>query len=104
MAEACPPQPDMGGTLVHPQRFTWVVVGDCSMSDAHELRAKAERCLRLAAQVTDDKVAASLKALAAEYLDRVRELEGPPTPPPAEAPQQVAQQQHQPQPKKEDEL
>ena len=73
------------------------------MADARELRSNAERCLRLAAQITDDKVAASLKALAAEYLDRVREVEGPPTPPPAEAPQQVAQQQQQPQPKNEDE-
>jgi hypothetical protein len=73
------------------------------MSDARELRAKAARCLRLATQVTDDKVEASLKALAAEYLDRALELEGLPMPPPAEGPQPVAQQQQQPQPKKEDE-
>jgi len=93
----------LAGTLSNPNSSRWVVAGVCSMADARELRSNAERCLRLAAQITDDKVAASLKALAAEYLDRVREVEGPPTPPPAEAPQQVAQQQQQPQPKNEDE-
>src|SRR3954453_9330299 len=69
----------LAGTLSNPNSSRWVVAGGCSMADARELRSNAERCLRLAAQITDDKVAASLKALAAEYLDRVREVEGPPT-------------------------
>jgi hypothetical protein len=89
------------GTLFNAQRFT-PVGGFGSMSDARELRSKAERCLRLAAQITDDKVAASLKTLAAEYLDRAAEIEGTRPPPPADAPQQAAQQQQQPQPKKDD--
>jgi hypothetical protein len=45
------------------------------MTDAEELRTKAERKLRLAAAVTDDAAAANLCKLAADFLARARALE-----------------------------
>jgi hypothetical protein len=45
------------------------------MTDAEELRTKAERKLRLAAAVTDDAAAANLRKLAADFLARARALE-----------------------------
>jgi hypothetical protein len=48
------------------------------MADAAELRAKAERALRLAAAVTDDTVADNLRKMAAEFLEQAEQLEQQP--------------------------
>jgi hypothetical protein len=58
---------------------------------AQDLRAQAERCIRLAKECATPSVSESLKALAADYFERAARLSSKPT----------AQQQQQIQPKNE---
>jgi hypothetical protein len=46
------------------------------MERAQYFRAQAERCLRLANQITDKPMAESLRAAAAEYHARAIEADG----------------------------
>jgi hypothetical protein len=71
------------------------------MDEAAFLRNKAQRALRVAALVCDDKAAANLRKLAHQYLERTRALEAAAHQSSAAEPAQVVEQQPQPQPKKE---
>jgi hypothetical protein len=74
------------------------------MSDSDKLRARATQLFALALKGRESGFASAveLERLASEALAQAEDMErranAPPTP---EAPQQVAQQQQQPQPKKE---
>jgi hypothetical protein len=78
------------------------------MTEEERLRSEAERCLRLARQITANDVAATLTKLASDYLQRAKTLEsgagqrqqrGDRPPPAAQAQQPTLQQQQQTQPK-----
>ncbi|WP_162789163.1 MULTISPECIES: hypothetical protein [Sphingomonas] len=51
--------------------------------EAAGLRAKADKCRRLAAGMADEETIAALLRLAAAYEQRAAEIEGAGTPPPA---------------------
>ena len=51
------------------------------MSDATYFLEQAERCRRLAANLTDEQTAASLRELAEEFTRRAEELTNEPRPP-----------------------
>ena len=44
-------------------------------SDAEELRAKADKCLRLSKQISDDEAIAALRNLAMVYQVRARRID-----------------------------
>ena len=46
--------------------------------DAKELRALAERCIRLAKAQTNEELAGHLRALSAEYQQRANAMDAPP--------------------------
>lgn len=62
------------------------------MMDTKELKSLAERCLRLAAASTDPELARQLRAIAQDYLDKMRQ-----------SGEQPVTQQQQIQPDKKDE-
>jgi hypothetical protein len=75
------------------------------MTEAERLREQAERCMRLAHSASDAEIAPSLRAFAAECLEKAQALESPEAlerPEALEEPQpiQPVQQQQQIQPAK----
>jgi hypothetical protein len=73
------------------------------MSDADQLRNRATRLLALALKVRDyglSEYADELTQLASEAFDQATDMERRFVPHPETSPQQPAQQQQQPQPKK----
>jgi hypothetical protein len=79
------------------------VVRGCPMSDADQLRDRATRLLALALKARDDghpQYADELTQLASEAFDQATDMERRFVPHPETSPQQPAQQQQQPQPKK----